>query len=253
MCTTVGLQVSGSGAEGAVACDSCGEVTFVVDGIWDAMGPHRPGRSLTVATNVAPFSPWLYEPVWRPYSTGILSYGALSMRREREEMIAALAPVTGQLLVDVGCSQGLYARALAGRGADVVAVDYSRPMLRSAVRRASAVRADLVAVQAMAEHLPFGDRSVDSAAFGGSLNDCGDHDAVVGEISRVVIQGGRLFSMSLVHSHRRIGRLTMAVLERSGMWFPTEQETVGMYEHSGWAVLDQRLDGLVLRLTLERR
>ena len=67
MCTTVGLQVSGSGAEGAVACDSCGEVTFVVDGIWDAMGPHRPGRSLTVATNVAPFSPWLYEPVWRPY------------------------------------------------------------------------------------------------------------------------------------------------------------------------------------------
>ena len=167
-------------------------------------------------------------------------------------MLAAVQPAPGSLIVDVGCSQGLYARELAQAGAEVIAVDYSQAFLRSAVRRAASANVSIAPTRSLAQHLPLADASVDAAVSGGTLNDCGDPPAVVDELARVVRPGGCLFSMSLIGSHKRFGRTVMAVLGRSGIWFPDAVTTRALFESSGWIVRSERLDGLVLRLVLQR-
>lgn len=230
-------------------CGSCDATSHVDDGIWRAMGHRRVDRTVTQVINRLPPAAWIYERLWRRFSLTLLTQRRFPIADELAELDAALDPGEGQIVVDVACSEGLYARHLAASGAIVFAVDHSLPFLRAAQRRATAAGVVVLPVQAVAEGLPFSDRSVDATSLGGSLNELEDQPVAVGELGRITKAGGATFDMSLVHSPSRIGRFFQRLFGPGGVVAFSAPETVEMYERAGFDVDRVVVDRLVLRLT----
>lgn len=222
-------------------------------GIWHAMGRHSVPRSLLQLSNVVVPVSELYEAVWRRRSTEWMSRRPFPIDEEVAEIVDALGrDVTGACVADVGCSEGLYSRELAKRGALVAGVDHSRPFLRRLLHHSAKCGVQVAAVRAVAECLPFADGQVDGVVIGGSLNEFVDRSAALSEVSRVLRPGGRLFMMSLVSASAHVPRLLQHSLRLGGITFPTAEATVAECADQGLKIVDQRLDGIVLRLTAER-
>jgi ubiquinone/menaquinone biosynthesis C-methylase UbiE len=79
---------------------------------------------------------------------------------------AALSPLTGKHVLDIGCGGGVLARSLSDRGARVVGVD---PNMEAVAAARQAVPGGTF-YQAGAEAMPFADRSFDGAVFLNSLH-----------------------------------------------------------------------------------
>jgi SAM-dependent methyltransferase len=224
----------------------------VIDGIWEAMGAHRPQRSLAQLANAVPPEPQLYQRFWRPHAVGWLARRPFPPEEELAELDDALyaglgGDLAGALVVDVGCSEGHYARHLAARGALVLALDHSRAFLRRARRAAARDGVAIAPVRAVAQDLPLGDAHADAVVIGGTLNEIGDRDRALGEARRVLRADGVLFSVSLVRAAGRAGRALQTTLRATGIEFPSEAETLAAYRANGLRVLDARCDGIVLR------
>jgi ubiquinone/menaquinone biosynthesis C-methylase UbiE len=90
--------------------------------------------------------------------------GRLTDRVEKESVFAALAPVEDKTILELACGTGRFSVLLAERGADVVGLDISAPML--AEGRAKAKRAgvaDTIAfMRGDAGRLPFPDDHFDA-------------------------------------------------------------------------------------------
>lgn len=243
--------------EGTLRCGECGDTSTVTESIWDAMGPHRANRTLAQLSNVLAPTARLYERVWRHRSLTLLSPRPFPIEEELHELQQALDPHEGTVALDVACSEGLYARALADAGATVLAIDHSIPFLRRVVqheraRVARSGRGSIVAVRALAQHLPVRDGAVDAAAIGGSLNEIGDAPAALSELTRTVTPGGHVFSMHLVRASRPLGRVVQALIVPSGIAFRSDSDTVGLFRHVGLAVDHVATDGVVQRVTAHR-
>lgn len=235
-----------------LTCPSCGRTSEIRDAIWLAMGFHRPHRTLAQLSNVLPPVPQLYERVWRVRSLSLLSRRALPIDEELTEMLDATSVGAGDVAVDVACSEGLYARGLAARGARVIAVDHSLPFLRRARDHALATGHPIAAVRALAQHLPVLDASAAAVVMGGSLNEIGDAPQAVLEAGRVLADDGRWFDMSLTRAGSTAGRVVQALARPSGIWFPTVAETLALHPPAGLHVERVREDGVVLRITATR-
>ncbi len=240
--------------EGELQCGACGRSTHIHEGIWDAMGPHTMARSPAQLTNRLGFVASGYERWWRTRSLRLLSGRTFPISEELAELDRALDSVASQpgIMLDVACSEGLYARHLAtAPDTTVVAVDHGMAFLRAMRRRPDAH--NVCAVRAPAQHLPFRTGAFDAVAMGGSLNEIGDRSAAVAEMARVSRAGGRLFSMSLTAATSRPGRWLQALLRPNGIEFPSAAETVALFERNDCAI-DQptRTDRVVLRLAATR-
>ena len=141
-------------------------------------------------------------------------------------------------------------RALAARGATVIAVDHSRPFLRRVLHRAGDL--PIVAVRALAQHLPIVSGGLDGAGMGASLNEIGDQNTAVGEMARVLLPAATVFSMSLTTATTSFGRLIQRVLGPAGITTPTADATVEMFERAGLTIDSRRLDRIVLRVAATR-
>ncbi|MGB9633323.1 MAG: Trm112 family protein, partial [Chloroflexaceae bacterium] len=97
---------------GALRCPVCAARYPIVEGIADVLGPIRFPESLTQALNLLPLTAWGYERTWRPQALTLLSGEPFGYERELPLITAMAAPERGGLMVDVACSNGLYARAL---------------------------------------------------------------------------------------------------------------------------------------------
>ncbi|WP_226021784.1 class I SAM-dependent methyltransferase [Halomicrobium salinisoli] len=90
--------------------------------------------------------------------------GQLIDRREKEAVLDAIGPVDGKSVLEVACGTGRFTVMLADRGADVVGLDISGPMLQQG--REKARSADLAgSVEFMrgdAARLPFPDDHFDA-------------------------------------------------------------------------------------------
>jgi len=160
---------------------------------WPSFTPHD--VLLAAAVESAAASPrkrhalQLFEGLPRRYDrTGaVMSFG--QDPRWRAAMVNAVDPRPGQRILDVATGTGMVARALAGRGAIVTALDQSAAML--AVARAHAP-ANVTFVQGEAERLPFADASFDALTFTYLLRYVDDPAATLAELARVVKPAGRI-------------------------------------------------------------
>ncbi len=256
-CRAEGLQLRGqveSGGQvltGSLNCAECPKTTTIADGIWRAMGPHKRQRSIAQLTNVWP-NAIFYESLWRPGALSRFSGRSFPLAEELGELSAALHPAPGKVIVDVACSEGLYARTLAAAGASVFAIEHSVPMLRKVVKRSKRQSLPVVAVQATAQHLPFKTGSADEVAIGGSMNEIGDRGAAVTEMARVLAPQGHLFSMHLLRGRSSLGRAIQAALAPSGIVFATATEWSASFQSAGLEIESEHIDAVVSRLTLRR-
>jgi ubiquinone/menaquinone biosynthesis C-methylase UbiE len=144
-------------------------------------------------------------------------------QRELPLIVGLLAPQRGGLYVDIACSNGLYARAIAQalgeRPGHVIGIDHSLPMLRQARRFAQPRGQRISYVRAKAQQLPFADEQASGLAMGGSLNEIGDQLGSLREVHRVLAPAGRFAMMNLVQAERRRGRVLQRALSSGGLRF----------------------------------
>lgn len=102
----------------------------------------------------------------------------------REILLAHLGPGRG-LCLDVGCGTGRDLEAIASTGRTPVGVELSADQLRLAAQRAPLL------VQADAERLPFAADTFPTVTSSWTSTDLDDFAAMLREITRVLIPGGR--------------------------------------------------------------
>lgn len=160
-----------------------------------------------------------YEPLWRHRSLALLTRGTFSTARELDTMRVWGAPIANAVVLDLGCSAGLYARTLAAHGAQVSALDQSAAFLREGARRAAAVGVSVDWVLGDAHALPFADASFDLVVIGASLNEFADPPRAFAEIARVLRPEGRLWLM-YARQARGLGRVLQVLLALGTLRFP---------------------------------
>jgi SAM-dependent methyltransferase len=106
-----------------------------------------------------------------------------------------LPPVDGRFGLDLGCGEGHNTRLLAAEGADLVALDTSRPFIEAA---ASAPGDGIRFVLADGAVLPFGAASFDFVTGFMSLMDVADPETTLAEVARVLRPGG-FAQFSILH------------------------------------------------------
>lgn len=128
----------------------------------------------------------LFAPLAPGYErwANILSLGQDS--RWRNRMVGGLDIGPRSRVLDIAAGTGSITRRLQQRGASVVSLDQSAPMLQPAVARGA------TGVVATAEALPFSDASFDAVTFGYLLRYVQDVEGCMAEIARVLRPGGRV-------------------------------------------------------------
>ena len=110
-----------------------------------------------------------------------------------------LGDVTGRKILDLGCGEGGYSRALAKKGAEVVSVDCSESAIRYAAEQAEKEKLFIRHyVRNSCDLFEIADNSFDIVLCSMMLMDCEDFDSTVREAARVLKPGGR-FIASVLH------------------------------------------------------
>ncbi len=115
-----------------------------------------------------------------------LMTAGLDQRWRRDAAEAVVKP--GDRVLDSCCGTGDLAIAAAAAGGQVTAIDFSRPMLERARRKAP----ELEWVEGDALALPFADDSFDAATVGFGVRNLSELDRGLRELRRVLHPGGRL-------------------------------------------------------------
>jgi demethylmenaquinone methyltransferase / 2-methoxy-6-polyprenyl-1,4-benzoquinol methylase len=131
--------------------------------------------------------------------------------RWRRALVDAIAPASGERILDVATGTGMVAAELLARACDctVVGLDQSPEMLAGARARFAAgpdgARVELVAGEA--ERLPFADATFDALTFTYLLRYVDDPPATMRELARVLRPGGRIASLEFGVPPRLVPRL----------------------------------------------
>lgn len=150
-----------------------------------------------------------------------------------------LAAKAEERILDVGCGDGQLSVRIAAAGARVVGLDASQEMAAAARGRGIEV------VEASAERMPLEDRSFDAVFSNAALHWVRDHDAMMGEVHRVLKPGGRFVAEMGGHGNIAAIRLALAVvLERNGFagredgvnYYPTPEAYTRRLERHSFAV-----------------
>ncbi len=118
--------------------------------------------------------------------------GAITERLERRLILDLVGDVRGRGVLDVGCGDGDLAVELSKRGAHVVGIDTSEPMIAAARGRATEERIDVDFRVATARRLPFLDEHFDIVVAVTVLCFVEDAAPVFREMARVLHPGGHL-------------------------------------------------------------
>jgi ubiquinone/menaquinone biosynthesis C-methylase UbiE len=104
--------------------------------------------------------------------------------------------VDGKRVLDVGCGEGYFTRMFAEAGASVVGVDLSEALIAAALeeekRRPLGVK---YLVADAADMSALGSGSFDVAYCHMALDDIPDYEGAIGEVSRVLVGGGRFVAV----------------------------------------------------------
>jgi SAM-dependent methyltransferase len=92
------------------------------------------------------------------------------LQRMNEVVLEKVAPVQGEMIVDIGCGRGIDGVELAKRGAVVIGLEPSSVMITHAKNHISENGADMSVVRGVGEHLPFQAHSLDKVVCKGALD-----------------------------------------------------------------------------------
>ena len=106
----------------------------------------------------------------------------------RRSLKAAVAPKSGERILDIAAGTGTSSMALRVPGAEVVAADFSQGMIAQGKKRYP----DLEFVFADAMKLPFKKPEFHAVTMSFGLRNVQDHKVALGEFHRVLLPGGRL-------------------------------------------------------------
>ncbi len=140
----------------------------------------------------------------------------------------------GSRVLDVACGTGDLSLVLARAGkAEVVGLDFCRPMLEVARRKAADDSRTVPFVEGDALRLPFADETFDAATIAFGLRNLAGVSEGLKELRRILRTGGRLavleFSSPVVPGFRALFRFYFArVLPRVGGWVSGSR---GAYEY----------------------
>jgi SAM-dependent methyltransferase len=241
-------DATGAILSGALHC-GCGAAYPIRDGIADFLGSPRP-TSIAQLTNELPATAWAYERLWRPFALTLLSGESFPYQRELALVTEWVNAARGGLFVDVACSNGLYARALAralrhapGR---VVGVDHALPMLQEARQRARAAGVRVSYLRASAQTLPVASGAAAGVTIGGSLNEIGDLDACLREVRRILADDGRFVTMTLLTAQGAVGRAVQQAVSAGGIAFWSREDLLQRFRAAGLHPQRDQRYGIVL-------
>lgn len=180
---------------GSLRCPGCGETTPVVDGIPQFPVPDGAAASGDPFDRLAPIyeTPAWFQPLYRFVG------GPFAPRDDRARIAELLSGGDGDLVLDVACGTGRFARYLAADGADVLGVDVSRGMLERARRYAERDGMENATFARMsADRLWVADDAVDRAACCWAIHLFDDPAAALAELHRVLRPGGRFAGSTIV-------------------------------------------------------
>lgn len=206
---------------GALRCSTCDHQSPIINGVWDALGDARTSRTPAQLTNYLPVTPPAYEPAWRRFALSLMSGRRFPLREELRLLHDLIRPEPGNVYVDVACSAGLYARAVAHPGAIVAGIDHSWAFVRHARTLALDRGLRISYIRATAQNLPFDNGVAAGTMMGGSLNEIGDQRTALQEIRRIMRSDARFFCMSLLAAHSRRGGRLQQLLSTGGIVFPS--------------------------------
>lgn len=250
--TVASLSLSYSAAISPQGAET-GRTISVRENVVEVLTKAPAGITLAQRSNFAPPTAWVYEDLWRKKSIGILSGEPFSFEDERNLLLDWLRPAPGELLLDIGCSSGFYARSLqqAEPGSRVVAIDFSSSMLKDARKRAKADGCAIYLLRADAQALPFAAQSADALCCGGSLNEFAQPERALKEARRVLKPGGRFFMMHLLKARTTGGRLLQKAAGGGGIHFWTEEESRHLFKETGFRIAREKQVGIVMFSLLE--
>lgn len=131
-------------------------------------------------------------------------------------VLAAIGPIAGRRVLDLGCGKGRFASRLKAAGAEVIGVDLSAAMLADA--------AGIDRARASSRRLPFADASFDAVVAVEVLEHVGAIGATLAEARRVLRPGGTLAivdknAMALDARRPWLPSLALKWIdERRGLW-----------------------------------
>lgn len=114
----------------------------------------------------------------------------------------AVAPRSGQRILDLAAGTGASSVSLARSGAHVIAADFSPGMIAEGRRRHGGIP-NLAFVQADATNLPFADAEFDTVTMSFGLRNVNDPKRALRELHRVTKPGGRLVICEFSHPPSR--------------------------------------------------
>jgi ubiquinone/menaquinone biosynthesis C-methylase UbiE len=117
------------------------------------------------------------------------------VRHDASFLWTLLHPSQSSRLIDIGCGHGKHALALAGRGSEIIGIDFAVTLLNRARQLADGLRIDVRLIRGDMRRLPLRAECAEAAilmdAFG-FFDTEDEQDAVLREAARVLIVGGRL-------------------------------------------------------------
>jgi ubiquinone/menaquinone biosynthesis C-methylase UbiE/uncharacterized protein YbaR (Trm112 family) len=234
---------------GRLCCVACAASYPIRDGIADFLGRPRPPSAAQVVNELPPTA-WVYERLWRPFALSLLTGETFSYQRELPLIAALTEPQRGGLYLDVACSNGLYARALArtmrGAAGHVAAIEHSFPMLAQGRQFARDAGLRISFVRARAQALPIAAGAAAGVVVGGSLNEIGDLDTCLAEIQRTLASGGRFVAMTLTRADTPAGRAVQGIVGLGGIQFWTADELIAHFAQNGLRTAGSWRYGIVL-------
>lgn len=228
-------------------CASNGESFQIKRNIIDLLKENPENLSPAEYSNFLSVTASVYEDVWRTRSLGLITGNDFPIEREMQYLFDWVAPKPNELIVDLGCSTALYARKLKDQqsAADIIALDFSIPMLEEARKRASAENIELYLIRADARKQPFFSEQVDAIVCGGTLNEFSELRKVLYECKRVLKPNGRFFLMHLLEAETWWGKGLQLTAKGGGVQFHSKNEINELFEEAGFTLLRQHTEGIV--------
>jgi ubiquinone/menaquinone biosynthesis C-methylase UbiE len=175
---------------GPVKCLSCGARYPVGEGLIDLVG-ERPRATGAQRAFEIPLVARSYERYVRPLLSAAVVRSGLDVESEYLLFKSLLGEPKGPVL-DLGCGTGLFSRRLAAElpGAQLLAVDVSRPMIEEALAQAREAGAAIDFIRAQMPELPFHDARLGAVLMVGSLQLVEGLEVLMRELYRVLKPGG---------------------------------------------------------------